>query len=61
VQVSPPAADPNDEVVEELVDIYRQIRGEDHPKWDEYRAAMVAERRVVLNFHPVSAYGLLPS
>jgi PPOX class probable F420-dependent enzyme len=61
VQLSPPAAEPNDDVVEGLVDIYRQIRGEDHPNWDEYRAAMIAERRVVLNFHPVSAYGLLPS
>ena len=60
-QLSPPAANPDDDVVEGLVDVYRQIRGEDHPNWDEYRAAMVAERRVVLNFHPVSAYGLLRS
>jgi PPOX class probable F420-dependent enzyme len=59
VQLSPPASDPNDAVVNELVDIYRQIRGEDHPDWDDYRRAMVAERRVVLNFHPASAYGIL--
>jgi PPOX class probable F420-dependent enzyme len=61
VQLSPPAADPNDEVVDELVDIYRQIRGEDHPDWDDYRRAMVAERRVVVNFRPASAYGMLGS
>jgi PPOX class probable F420-dependent enzyme len=45
VALSPPAADPNDDVVNELVDIYRQIRGEDHPEWDDYRRAMVEERR----------------
>src|ERR1700691_3227621 len=39
-ELSPPAAEPNDAVVEELVEIYRSIRGEDHPDWDEYRRAM---------------------
>jgi hypothetical protein len=47
--------------VNDLVDLYRAIRGEDHPDWDDYRRAMVDERRVVLNFHPSSAYGLLRS
>jgi PPOX class probable F420-dependent enzyme len=61
VQLSPPAADPRDDVVNELVEIYRQIRGEDHPDWDDYRRAMVEERRVVLNFHPTTAYGILGS
>jgi PPOX class probable F420-dependent enzyme len=61
VQLSPPAADPNDAVVEELIDLYRQLRGDDHPDWDDYRRAMVAERRVVLNFHPTSAYGMIRS
>ncbi len=61
VQLSPPAGDPNDDVVDELVEIYRNIRGEEHPDWDDYRRAMVAERRVVLNFHPASAYGILGS
>jgi len=58
-QLSPPAAEPTDQVVDELVDLYRQIRGEDHPDWDDYRRAMVAERRVVLSFRPASAYGQL--
>ena len=61
VQLSPPAADPNDDVVNELVDIYRKIRGEDHPDWADYRRAMVQEQRVVLHFHPVSAYGMFGS
>jgi PPOX class probable F420-dependent enzyme len=61
VQLSPPAAEPGDDVVDELVEIYREIRGEDHPDWDNYRRAMVDERRVVLNFHPTTAYGMLGS
>ena len=61
VQLSPPAAEPGDDVVGELVEIYREIRGEDHPDWDNYRRAMVDERRVVLNFHPTTAYGMLGS
>ncbi|HXV92908.1 MAG TPA: PPOX class F420-dependent oxidoreductase, partial [Pseudonocardia sp.] len=46
-QLSPVAADPHDATVEALVAYYRDVRGE-HPDWDEYRAAMVAERRLVL-------------
>ncbi len=60
-QLSPPAAEPNDAVVDELVEVYRRLRGEDHPDWDEYRRAMVSERRVVLSFRPTSAYGQLRS
>ena len=30
-----------------LVDYYRRISGE-HPDWDDYRAAMEREKRVVL-------------
>ncbi len=59
VQLSPVATDPHDEVVEELVDVYRQLRGEEHPDWDEYRRAMVSERRLVVSFGPASAYGQL--
>jgi len=35
------------EAMELLVEYYRSLRGE-HPDWDEYRAAMERERRVVL-------------
>lgn len=37
-----------------LVDLYRQVAGE-HPDWDDYRAAMERERRVVIAITPVSA------
>jgi PPOX class probable F420-dependent enzyme len=35
------------EAMEPLVDYYRRISGE-HPDWDDYRAAMQRERRVLL-------------
>ena len=38
-ELSAVAADPYDEVVEDLVDYYRIASGE-HPDWDEYREAM---------------------
>lgn len=38
---------PLPEAMEPLVDYYRSISGE-HPDWDDYRAAMRRERRVLL-------------
>jgi len=35
------------DALEPLVDYYRRLRG-DHPDWDEYRQAMVTERRCVI-------------
>jgi PPOX class probable F420-dependent enzyme len=37
------------EAMEPLVDYYRRVAGE-HDDWDEYRAAMQRERRVVVRF-----------
>ncbi len=44
--------------VELLVDYYRRLSGE-HPDWDEYRAAMVDERRVLVRFAIDRATGLV--
>ena len=44
------------EAMEPLVDYYRTNFGE-HPDWDEYRAAMVAERRLVMRLRVERAYG----
>ena len=52
------AADPNDATVEELITYYRGINGE-HENWDEYRAAMVADRRLVVRFRPERTYGAM--
>ncbi len=58
VELSPVAVAPDDETVEELVAVFRAIRGEDHPDWDEYRTAMVADHRLVARLRVERAYGL---
>ncbi|WP_445284703.1 PPOX class F420-dependent oxidoreductase [Streptomyces sp. DSM 118148] len=55
--LSPVARDPHDETVEELVRLYRDVSGE-HPDWDDYRAAMVRDRRLVLRLRVERAYGI---
>jgi len=56
-ELTPVAQDPHDETVEELVRVYRDVLGE-HPDWDDYRAAMVRDRRLVLRLHVERAYGI---
>ncbi|WP_105971222.1 PPOX class F420-dependent oxidoreductase [Streptomyces geranii] len=55
--LTPVAQDPNDETVEELVRLYRAVRGE-HPDWDDYRTTMVRDGRLVLRIRVERAYGL---
>lgn len=57
--LTPPAAAPDDATVEELVEVYRRIRGE-HPDWADYRAAMVADGRLVLRLTVDRLYGWRP-
>ncbi|MFI8307269.1 PPOX class F420-dependent oxidoreductase [Streptomyces sp. NPDC085927] len=56
-ELSPVAADPHDGTVEELIRLYRDVNGE-HPDWDDYRAAMVRDRRLVLRLRVERAYGI---
>src|SRR6516164_471216 len=56
-ELSPVAADPHDATVDALVAYYKAGSGE-HPDWEEYRAAMVADRRLVLTLRPERAYGM---
>ncbi|KZS69515.1 PPOX class F420-dependent enzyme [Mycobacterium kansasii] len=58
-ELTPPAAAPGDDTVEALIALYRNIAGE-HPDWDEYREAMVTDRRVVLTLPISHVYGLPP-
>jgi PPOX class probable F420-dependent enzyme len=46
VALSPPSTTPGDEVGRNLENLYRSLAGE-HPDWDDYRRAMVADRRLV--------------
>lgn len=55
-ELSPVAADPHDATVDELVDVYRAAAGE-HPDWDDYRAAMVADQRLVIRVPVEHLYG----
>jgi PPOX class probable F420-dependent enzyme len=55
-ELTPVATDPHDATVDELVAYYRATNGE-HENWDEYREAMVADRRLVVRFAPAHAYG----
>src|ERR1035437_962880 len=57
-ELSPVAADPHDDTVEQLIAYYRAGNGE-HPDWDDYRATMVADRRLILALHPERAYGVV--
>lgn len=60
VELTPVAAAPDDPTVDALVDYYRTATGE-HPDWDEYRNAMVTDRRALVLFMPTHAYGMLPA
>ena len=56
---SPVAAAEDDATVEELVELYRTIRGEDHPDWDDYRRAMVRDHRRILRLRVTRVYGAI--
>lgn len=57
--LSAPAAAPDDDTVESLVELYRAVAGE-HPDWDDYRQAMVVDRRVLLRLPIGHLYGMPP-
>ncbi len=57
-ELSSVATRPDDAAVDELVELYRVIGGE-HPDWDDYRRAMVADKRVVVRLRPTHVYGML--
>ena len=42
------------DAMEPLVDYYRRLSGE-HPDWDDYRAAMVRDRRLLVRITPERA------
>ena len=48
---------PDDAAADALVQLYRDARGEEHPDWDEYRAAMVEQGRLVLTIDVERVYG----
>lgn len=57
VTLSAVAADPADAIVDALVEYYEAVTGGPHPDWDDYRSAMVADRRLVARLRPTRAVG----
>ena len=57
--LTPEASSPHDDTVEALIALYRNIAGE-HPDCDEYRQAMVTDRRVLLTLPISHLYGMPP-
>ena len=51
-----PGTDPNGPEVDALVGYYRAAAGE-HPDWDDFRAAMVRDRRVLMTMRVQRVYG----
>ena len=49
----------DDDTVEELIELFRAVQGE-HPDWEDYRTAMVRDRRLVLRLHVERVYGMAP-
>lgn len=56
-ELSPVAADPQDQTVEDLVALYRDVQGE-HPDWQEFRQAMITDQRVMLRLAVSRVYGM---
>jgi PPOX class probable F420-dependent enzyme len=56
VTLTGPGTDPGGPEVDALVEYYRAAAGE-HPDWAEYRAVMVADRRVLMSMRVEKVYG----
>jgi PPOX class probable F420-dependent enzyme len=57
-ELTPVAADPHDDTVDQLVAYYKAGNGE-HPDWEDYRATMVADQRLIVALRVERAYGMV--
>lgn len=55
-ELTPVASSLDDPSVAELIEVYRGVQGE-HPDWDDYRQAMVRDRRLVIRLRVERIYG----
>lgn len=58
-EVSPIATETHGPAMDVLIGAYRAAAKKDHPDWDEFREAMVRERRRVITITPTSVVGLI--
>ncbi len=56
-ELSPVATTADDATCDRLVAYYRGVTGGEHPDWDDYRRAMVADRRLTVRVAPTDAVG----
>lgn len=55
-EVGAATTDPHDAAADDLVELYRSLAGE-HDDWEDYRAAMITEKRLVLRIRVQRVYG----
>lgn len=56
--LGPVAESAGDGACQDLLDLYERVSGAPHPDPDEFSAAMVAEKRLVLSLEPLSVTGI---
>lgn len=56
-ELSPVTTSPGDETGRALAELYTAVAGAEHPDWDEFYAAMVEERRLLLVLTVTHGYG----
>ncbi len=57
--VSPIATETHGPAMDTLIDAFRAVAKKEHPDWDEFREAMVRERRRAITVTPASVVGLI--
>jgi PPOX class probable F420-dependent enzyme len=57
VELSAVAEEPDDDAVNELIEVYRLVARKEHPDWDDYRRAMIEDKRLVARFTVTHVYG----
>ncbi|MFE5310107.1 PPOX class F420-dependent oxidoreductase [Isoptericola sp. NPDC056605] len=57
-ELSDVATDVHDAAADELVETFRVAARQEHPDWEEFRRAMVADRRQVLRLRVDRVYGM---
>ncbi|MEV0945083.1 PPOX class F420-dependent oxidoreductase [Rhodococcus sp. NPDC049939] len=56
-ELSEVTTDPHDAAADELVEVYRLVSGGEHENWDEFRRAMISDRRQILRVRATHVYG----
>lgn len=58
-EVSPIATELDGPAMDTLINAFRAVAKKEHPDWDEFRQAMVDQRRRVITVTPTSVIGLI--